>query len=202
MNPYAEEKLNQTIWVAKSLFERGKVAGSAANISVRDGELVYISGSGTCFGTLKKSDFAVVNMEGRHIEGPKPSKELPLHLMMYEKSGVEAVIHTHSFYATLWSCLKHEDTSDVFPSYTPYLRMKVGKIGVIPYAAPGSEELFQNFRLGLEKSDGYLLQNHGIVVGGKNILDAFYGAEELEETARTAWKLRRLPAEEIHKIQE
>ena len=64
--------------------------------------------------------------------------------------------------------------------------MKVGKIGLIPYAKPGSEELFRLFRENLSDAGAYLLKNHGGIVGGKNILDAFYGIEELEESARIA----------------
>lgn len=58
---------------------------------------------------------------------------------------IEAVIHTHSFYSTLWSCLKHENEKDIMPEYTPYLKMKIGTIGLIPYAKPGSTELFTYF---------------------------------------------------------
>lgn len=39
-------------------------------------------------------------------------------------------------------------------------------------------------------SDAYLLKQHGPVVAGRTILDAFYGLEELEESAKTAWYLR------------
>ncbi|MFR9062396.1 MAG: class II aldolase/adducin family protein [[Clostridium] scindens] len=90
----------------ESLFERGKTAGSTANLSFRH-EDASISASGTCFGTLKSEDFAVMDMDGNHVGGPAPSKEYPLHRLLYEKKDVGAVIHVHSFYATLWSCLKH-----------------------------------------------------------------------------------------------
>jgi ribulose-5-phosphate 4-epimerase/fuculose-1-phosphate aldolase len=186
-------KMEQTIWVARSLFERGKAAGSAANISFRHMDRIYISGSGSCFGNLSRESFAVMDLEGKHMDGPKPSKEFPLHRLLYVHKDVGAVLHTHSFYATLWSCLDHEDgkLQDVIPSHTPYLRMKVGRIGIVPYAPPGSEELFDVFGKCLDKSDGYLLANHGSVIGGKDILEAFYGMEELEEAARIAWYLRK-----------
>ena len=70
--------------------------------------------------------------------------------------------------------------------------MKVGTVGLIPYAPPGSEELFHYMEEHIEKSDAYLLKQHGPVVAGKTILDAFFGIEELEESSRLAWYLREL----------
>lgn len=66
--------------------------------------------------------------------------------------------------------------------------MKLGTVGLVPYGKPGSEELFPAFRQCVSGSDGFLLENHGPIVGGKNLLDAFYCLEELEESARMAWK--------------
>ena len=88
MNEEIAKKAEQAVWAAKSLFERGKTAGSTANLSFRHEGCIYISGSGTCFGTLKSEDFAVMDMDGNHVGGPAPSKEYPLHRLLYEKKGV------------------------------------------------------------------------------------------------------------------
>ena len=192
MEQTLEEKLSQAIWAAKSLFERGKTSGSSANLSIRHGDRIYITGSGTCFGTLKPSDFSVVSLKGEHLEGPKPSKEFPLHGALYGKSDeIQAVLHIHSPYAVIWSCLNHENEKDCIPDHTPYLKMKVGTVGLIPYEKPGSKELFAAFGERIYDSDGYLLRNHGPVVGGRDIMDAFYKIEELEESARVAWELKK-----------
>ena len=79
MNEEIAKKAEQAVGAAKSLFERGKTAGSTANLSFRHEGCIYISGSGTCFGTLKSEDFAVMDMDGNHVGGPAPSKEYPLH---------------------------------------------------------------------------------------------------------------------------
>ena len=185
------KKIETAIWVGNSLFTRGKTAGSSANMSFLHEDYVYNSGSGTCFGTLTPNSFSVVDLEGRHISGIKPSKELPLHLLLYrKKEGTKAVLHTHSFYSVLWSCLEHENAEDCIPEYTPYLKMKLGSVGLVPYAKPGSEELFAAFAACIDKSGGYLLRHHGVVVAGADLLSAFFNLEELEESARVAWELR------------
>lgn len=193
-----DNKYKEAIWIAKTLFERGKVTGSSANMSFLYEGNIYITGSGTCFGSLTEGDFSIVNISGKHIGGIKPSKELPIHKILYEKSSsIKAVIHTHSFYSTLWSCLEHKNVKDIIPSYTPYLKMKLGVIGLIPYEKPGSQLLFDVFAEGVNDSDGYILQNHGPVIGDKDLMSAFYCIEELEESARMAWMLRNEHIETI-----
>lgn len=185
-----QEKLEQAVWIAHSLFNRNKASGSSANMSFLHDGKIYITASGTCFGTLKTDEFSVMSIDGEHISGPKASKEFPLHQMMYQKDEkIQAVVHTHSTFATLWSCLTHENVLDCVPDITPYLKMKVGTVGLVPYAKPGSKELFAFFADCLPKSDGFLLGRHGPIVGGKNLMDAFYGLEELEESCNIAWNL-------------
>lgn len=187
-----KEKTEDAIWVAKELFAHGRATGSSANLSFLHDGYIYITGSGTCFGRLTPESFSKVSMEGIHVDGIKPSKELPLHLMYYKKSSnIQAVVHVHSFYATIYTFLEHEDVTDIVPDYTPYLKMKVGKIGLVPYAKPGSEELFGYFEKAAPLSDAFLLAQHGPVVGGKTVMDAFYGLEELEESCRIAWTLNK-----------
>ena len=187
-----KKKKETAIWIAKSLFDRNRTTGSSANLSfVHEGK-VYITQSGSCFGTLKEDEFAVLDPEGNILSENKPSKEWPLHLNIYRKKPEKgAVIHTHGCYAILWSFEEFPDETDVIPPLTPYLKMKLGTVGAVPYEKPGSKELFDAFAERVEKSDGYLLKQHGAVVPGKDLWDAFYCLEELEESAKIAWMLKK-----------
>lgn len=182
-------KFADAIWVGESIFRRNKTSGSSANMSFRHGDRIYITGSGTCFGRLTEGDFSVLDLGGNLLSDPKPSKEYPLHLLMYRKENIGAVIHTHGTHCVLWSCVSQEPDSDFLPSYTPYLDMKLGPIQAIGYYAPGSQELFRAVGAAVDDRNGYVLKNHGAVVRGKSIMDAFYGIEELEESARIAFLL-------------
>ena len=150
--------MNDAIWVGQSLFSRGKVSGSAANLSFRYEDKVYVTRSGSCFGRLDPDDFAILAMDGTVLNGIKPSKEWPLHVALFQKDqSAEAVIHTHSTYATYWSCQKWDGVSDLIPTPTPYLKMKVVEVGFVPYAHPWTEELFESFRSSLKETNCYLL---------------------------------------------
>lgn len=187
MDDLLQKKLQDAVWAAHSLFERGKTSGSSANMSFLHDGVIYITASGSCFGTLTEGDFAAVTLDGTPLNNKKASKEFTLHKHYYEKDpAIQAVIHTHGPYAVQWSCRVFDRDTDIIPNYTPYLRMKVGSIALVPYAPPGSDELFAAFKAALPKGDGYLLKNHGGIIGGKSVMDAFYGIEELEESARVA----------------
>lgn len=191
-DPELEKKLDEAVWAAHSLFARGKTSGSSANLSFRHQDKIYISAGGSCFGTIRKEDFAVLALDGSLLSDKKPSKEWPLHFALYEKSKeIGAVIHTHSTYSVLWSFVPSASEEDCIPDHTPYLKMKLGTVGLIPYEKPGSEALFSAFRERVENSSGYLLKNHGPVVPGKDMMEAFFCLEELEESARIAWELYR-----------
>ena len=192
MNSELERKLKDAVFAAHSLFDRGKTSGSSANISFRHEDTVYISASGTCFGTLKEEDLVPIDLEGHPLSDRKPSKEWVMHLLLYRKSDqIGAVIHTHSTFSVLWSFVPGLNESDCIPAHTPYLRMKLGTVGMIPYEKPGSEALFSAFRERVDFSDGFLLRQHGPIIPGADMMDAFYRIEEMEESARIAWELYR-----------
>ncbi len=187
-----EQKKEAAVWAAGSLFGRNKTSGSSANLSFIHNGMIYITAGGTCFGTLSAEDFAEVSLDGTVRSVRMPSKELPLHLMLYRKDpSIGAVIHTHSTYSILWSFTVYATAhqQDCIPPLTPYLHMKLGKVGLIPYEMPGSAALFAAFKERIICSSGYLLKQHGPVVPGKDIMDAFCCLEELEESARIAWML-------------
>lgn len=191
MDKTLDKKYDHAIWVAHNLFQRGKASGSVANLSFLHENKIYITATGTCFGTLKPDEFAVMDFDGNQDNELKPSKEWPLHLSVYKaKPDTGAVLHVHSTYSVLWSCLPGLDESDCIPDHTPYLKMKLGTVGLIPYEKPGSQELFNVFDKRVNASDGWLLSHHGPVVPGKNIMEAFFALEELEESAHIAWELR------------
>ena len=192
MDEGLRKKLDDAIWAGRSLFDRGKTSGSSANMSfLHDGKM-YISQSGSCFGTLTGEQFAIMAMDGTCISDNRPSKEWPLHLQIYQKKpGCGAVIHTHGTYSVLWSFVPVAEETDCIPDHTPYLKMKLGKVCTVPYEKPGSQALFDAFGERVLDGDGYLLKQHGAVVPGKDVMDAFYCIEELEESARIAWELRK-----------
>ena len=198
-----ETSLREATDTARSLFTRGLVTGSTGNLSIRCVDGFLISQSGSCFGTLEIQDFAKVSVPDRNVFG-KPSKEWPLHATLFENDPqAHAVIHTHSHYCSLLSCLRDVENhvSRLF-AFTPYARMKTnGVIGVVPYAPPGSQELFEAFSTRVDaNTHAYVLRNHGVIVAGQSISEANSILEELEESARLLYDIERWGLDEMRPI--
>lgn len=176
------------------LFGRGYTAGSSGNLSVRvDGGFI-VTPTNSCLGLLDPARLSRLDADWRPVSGDPPTKELPLHRAFYEgRPGTGAVVHLHSTYATLLSCLSDVDPSDAVPPVTPYVVMRVGRVPVLPYAPPGSADLAPLVRAAAAEASAVLLANHGPVVAGGSLDAAVYAAEELEETAKLAVLGRGLP---------
>jgi L-fuculose-phosphate aldolase len=68
-----------------------------------------------------------------------------------------------------------------------------GKLGFAPYACPGSEQLGKNIAATFaEGCDSVILENHGVVVGGDSLTDAFQRFEAFEFAGKTLVKARQL----------
>jgi ribulose-5-phosphate 4-epimerase/fuculose-1-phosphate aldolase len=182
----------------RSLFDRGLTAGSSGNMSVRLEDGFLVTPTNSCLGFLDAERISKLDRSGKHIGGDAPTKELPLHLTFYEaRPGARAVVHLHSTYATLLSCLSDIDADDAIPPITPYVVMRVGKVPVVPYTKPGSPDVAPFIRDKAPSHAAILLGNHGPVVSGPSLESAVFAAEELEETAKLVMLSRGLPVREL-----
>jgi ribulose-5-phosphate 4-epimerase/fuculose-1-phosphate aldolase len=122
----------------RTLTALGLSPGTSGNISIREGDFMYMSPTGTELHALDPNELAVVTLAGEHLSGPRPSKEFPLHRALYRRDPTaRAVVHLHSTNATAVSCLVPWSTHSAIPPITPYFLMWVGQIPLVPYAAPG-----------------------------------------------------------------
>lgn len=172
--------------VGASLFDRGLTAGSSGNISVRlpDGGWL-MTPTNASLGALDPARLSHLDAAGKLISGDAPTKEAFLHLSMYgERKDAAAVVHLHSSHATAVSILRDVDPNDVLPALTAYYVMRVGRLPLIPYFAPGDPDLAHAVRALASSHHAVLLANHGPVVAGTSLANAQYATEELEETAK------------------
>ncbi len=189
----SEQQLReQMVTLARSMFERGYATGGAGNMTVKlDEHRVLATPTGSSFGRLNPETLSVVDMNGQHLSGDKPSKEVSFHLQIYKnRASANAIVHLHSTYLTALSCLKGLDKSNAIKAFTPYYVMRVGKLPVVNYYNPGDPQIGIALAALAQDHRAYLLANHGPVVTGTNLIDAVDNAEELEETARLALILR------------
>lgn len=173
------------IEVARSIFSRSLTHGSTGNISVRVPEGILVTPTGSSLGTVDVGDLSLIDSSGRHIGGAKPSKEAFLHAaVLRARPTANAVIHTHSTYSAAVSCLADVDPTDALPPLTAYFAMRIGRLPLLPYHAPGDDSLEALAEAAARDHVALLLSNHGPVVAGTALSTALDALEELEETAK------------------
>ncbi|EGY33024.1 putative aldolase [Aggregatibacter actinomycetemcomitans serotype e str. SC1083] len=178
-----------------SFYERGYTVGGAGNLSTRlDENRILVTPTGSSLGRLEEARLSILDMEGNLLEGDKPSKESVFHLAMYHKNPeCKAIVHLHSTYLTALSCLENLDPQNAIKAFTPYYVMRVGSLPVIPYYRPGSPRIAEELEARALSGKAFLLANHGVVVTGKDLLDAADNTEELEEAAKLFFLLQGQP---------
>jgi ribulose-5-phosphate 4-epimerase/fuculose-1-phosphate aldolase len=177
--------------IARSMFERGLTHGSTGNISVRVVDGWLMTPTGSSFGDLDPARLSRLDARGAHVGGEAPTKEAFLHRAMYdEQPRFAAVVHLHSKHSVAVSVLADIDADDVLPPLTAYYVMRVGRLPLVPYFAPGDAQLAEAVRRYAGRHHALLLANHGPVVAGTSLAAAADAIEELEATARLYLLLR------------
>jgi ribulose-5-phosphate 4-epimerase/fuculose-1-phosphate aldolase len=172
--------------IGRSIFDRGLTFGSTGNISLRLSEGGWLmTPTNASLGDLDPARLSRLDEKGELLSGDKPTKEAFLHRVMYaERRDARAVVHIHSTHSVAVSCLHGLDHHDCLPPLTAYYIMRVGRLPLVPYYAPGDEKLAHAVEKLAGKHHAVLLANHGPVVAGSSLENALYATEELEETAK------------------
>jgi ribulose-5-phosphate 4-epimerase/fuculose-1-phosphate aldolase len=187
-----EAKLREEITLlGRSIYERGLTHGSTGNISAKLDDGWLLTPTGSNLGRLDPARLSKLDWNGKLVSGDAPSKENFLHLAMYqERKATGAVVHLHSTHSVAVSVLADVDAADVLPPLTAYYVMRIGRLPLVPYYAPGDLELADAVRGFAGKHHAVLLANHGPVVAGSTLAAAADAVEELEATAKLFLLLR------------
>ncbi|MFB1043234.1 class II aldolase/adducin family protein [Streptomyces chrestomyceticus] len=180
---------DELVATARRTVADGLVVGTSGNVSVRVGDLVLVTPSGVRYDRLGPGDLTAVELEGRQARGTlRPTSELPMHLAVYRATGATAVVHTHAAHATAVSTLVTE-----LPPVHYMTAALGGPVRVAPYALYGTEELAGNMLAALRDRTGCLLRNHGTIVYGDTLDEAYDRTAQLEWMCRVWLAAASLP---------
>jgi ribulose-5-phosphate 4-epimerase/fuculose-1-phosphate aldolase len=173
------------VQLGASMFARGLTPGRTGNLSCRIGDEIVVTPTGASLGSLAARELAIIDLDGRPVRGGRPTKEATVHAALYRsRPTARAVVHLHSTHAVAVSCLADIDQDSALPPLTAYFAMRVGRLPLVPYFAPGDPALGNAVGETARQHQAMLLANHGSVVAGDDLLSAADAAEEIEETAR------------------
>ena len=187
-----KQVIDEIILYSRMSFDRMLVPGTSGNVSMRFEDKIYVTATNTCLGHLVPEDIVVCDLEGNLIRGnAKPSKETGLHLLVYKKRPeANCVVHLHPTNVVALSLL-----NETVPSLTATFEGKLGEVPMIPFAPTASKELFSSVEEVLDQHPNasiFTIARHGTVAFGKDLLHGFFVTDLAEDTAKTAFLLKKL----------
>lgn len=195
-----EEIKQELVKYARKIVRGGLVVGPGGNISVRAGDVVYLSPSGYALDEISADQYVGVDLHtGRVVEGNlKPTCETSMHLGCYLiRQDIQAVVHTHPP-LTIGLISAGLELKPMTPDFVAY----VVQAPVIDYVIPAGVEIREAVTRVIKEHNAVLLKNHGAVTVGANLKEAFYRALIIEDASRIllasliAGKVRFLTEEE------
>jgi L-fuculose-phosphate aldolase len=173
------------IATARALQPAGLNKGTSGNVSVRDGDGFLITPTGLAYDTLTPDDMPRMALDGTWTGTRKPSSEWRLHRDLYAaRPEAGAVLHAHSPFAVSLACLRR----DIPPFHYMIARFGGDTVRCAPYAIFGSQELSTAAMRAMDGRKACLLANHGLLVAGRDLAEAFALAVELEELCEQYWR--------------
>ncbi len=167
------------------LVREGYVQGTGGNVSMRVGneDVVVVTPSQREYHGMTVDEICVVDFDLKPVEdnGLKPSMETAMHIAVYKnRPDAGAVVHTHQIYASVFALLNQP-----IPALFDEVSMTIGAlVEVVPDRPYGSPQLIENVKSKLgNRSNCYLLQNHGALALGPDLAKAKRCAELLEKSA-------------------
>ncbi|MBA4347728.1 MAG: aldolase [Clostridiales bacterium] len=193
MKFFTQSPAEQIAIVMRRVYDRGLTTATGGNISIMDEhDNIWITPKGFDKGSLTKEDIICVHPDGTYEGKHEPSSEIFFHRATYRaRPDFRAVVHAHPVFCIAFSLTRTLPRVDLLPdTLSRCKRMRFSK-----YAMMGSPELGENMFAEFSKgADVVFLENHGVCVGGNNLLTAYQLFETIEFAAKLDLLSRKLGA--------
>jgi L-fuculose-phosphate aldolase len=164
---------------------------SGGNLSIREANGdIWITPARVDKGSLTRNDIVRVGSDGQVDGLHKPSSEFPFHRAIYEsRPDIRAIVHAHPVALVAFSICQQVPNTRLFHQ----AHSVCGAAGFAPYALPGSEQLARRIAQAfVGNQQCVILENHGVVVGGTSLSQAYQRFETFEFAGKTIIKSRQL----------
>ncbi len=191
MNEYEIKKMMCDI--GRRVYNRGMVAANDGNFSVKLNDNEFLcTPTGVSKGFMTPEYICKVDAKGNVIQanpGFKPSSEIKMHMRVYEKRpDVGAVVHAHPSYATSFAIAGIPLTQPIMPEAV----IALGCVPIAKYGTPSTMEIPDAVEEYLPYFDQVLLENHGALTWGPDLMNAYHKMESVEFYAELLYKSKML----------
>lgn len=185
---------DQLLKISKQLVVSGLNQGTSGNASVRNGDGFIITPSGMSVEAMSATSMVQMQFDGSFESNKKPSSEWRFHRdILQSRPEINAVIHTHSMFATTLACLN----LDIPPFHYMIAVTGGDTIRCAPYALFGSQALSTLALVALVDRKACLLGNHGMIALGRDLDDAFAVTVEVENLCEQYWRALQIAEPQV-----
>lgn len=186
-----QNQREQLLKISQQLAQLSLNKGTSGNASVRFGDGFLVTPSGMPVEEMTADSMVNMEFDGSYeahnqLKSLKPSSEWRFHRdILANRPEINAVIHTHSMFATTLACLHKE-----IPPFHYMIAVAGGdSIRCAPYALFGSQALSDNTLIALDERKACLLANHGMISLGNDLDDALAVTVEVENLCEQYWRI-------------
>jgi L-fuculose-phosphate aldolase len=186
--------LDQFQMFGSDLFLRGLTSSHGGNMSVRMGDRIIITRTGSMLGHLTETDLIETGLEQNDSGVMLASSELVVHRAIYKNTSALAVVHVHPPHAIALSLVEKEAIIPVCNEGSYCFK----KIPIIQTElTTGSKEVARLASQGLREYKLIMLRGHGCFSTGPMLEEAYQWCVSLEEACRVLYYLRTLQQAQI-----
>jgi L-fuculose-phosphate aldolase len=186
-----EQAKRDILEAGRRLYQRGFVAANDGNISARVSEReIWCTPSGVSKGFMTEDMLVKLDLEGNRLQGAmRPSSEIQMHLAIYRTApDVCGVVHAHPPVSAAFSAAGQALDMALLQEAVVLL----GVIPLAPFAMPGSKELAESVVPFVKEYNGALLEHHGAVAWGRDVMQALFRMESIEYNATVTMYARMM----------
>jgi L-fuculose-phosphate aldolase len=172
--------------MGRRLWQKDYTDGNGGNITIRVGDnLALCTPTLICKGFMSPEEMCLVDLDGKQLAGTrKRTSEALTHFgIMKRQPACKACVHAHPPHATAFAIANVSIPSCLIPEAEVFL----GKIGVAKYQTPGTPANADEVGEVGKDHQAVLMQNHGVIVWGKDVEDAYWKMENIDSYCRTIW---------------
>ncbi|MBO5461361.1 MAG: class II aldolase/adducin family protein [Ruminococcus sp.] len=179
--------------IGRRVYNRGMVAANDGNFSVKLNDNEFLcTPTGVSKGFMTPDYICKVDAKGNVLQANgnfRPSSEIKMHMRVYEKRpDVNAVVHAHPSFATSFAIAGIPLTQPIMPEAV----IALGCVPIAKYGTPSTMEIPDAVEEYLPYFDQVLLENHGALTWGPDLMNAYHKMESVEFYAELLYKSKML----------
>ena len=178
--------------LGKKLIQAGLTSSRFGNISLLQGDEIFITCTGSMLDELDEDGVVKVDLRGSCPEDAIASSEVCVHRAVYQCTSHQAIVHTHSPYAVAASLL---EAREVLPLDSEG-RIFLGPMPIVA-GGMGSNALATAVSSALQDHKACIARGHGVFAAGSGLKEAYTSAAMAEHSAQIGYLVKSYSSEAL-----